>query len=86
MKIRYTKYLILTLAFFSSQLNAAVKTYTGTGNWNTSNSWTPSGTPGSSDDVIIPTGKSPNVNINNGQCRSLTIQTGATLTIGNSKK
>ncbi len=86
MKIRYTKYLILTFAFFSIQLNAAVKTYTGTGNWNNNNSWTPSGTPSSSDDVIIPTGKSPNVNINNGQCRSLTIQTGASLLIGNSKK
>ena len=86
MKIIYTKYLIFTLAFFSIQTNAAVKTYTGTGNWNNNNSWTPSGTPTSSDDVIIPTGKSPNVNINNGQCRSLTIQTGAILSIGNSKK
>ncbi len=85
MKISYTKYLIFALAFFSSQINAAVKTYTGTGNWNNTNSWTPTGTPTSADDVVIPTGKSPNVNISNGQCRSLTIQTGATLSIGNSK-
>ena len=85
MKLRFINYLLFTLAFMSNPLLGAVKTYTGTGNWNNNNSWTPTGTPGSSDDVVIPTGKSPNVNISNGQCRSLTIQTGATLSIGNSK-
>ena len=85
MKIRSINYLFFLLVFFSSHISAAVKTFTGTGNWNSSNAWTPNGTPGSSDDVIIPTGKSPNVNISNGQCRSLTIQTGASLSIGNSK-
>jgi len=82
MKLRYLNYLIFTLAFLSSQIKASVKTYTGTGNWNNNSSWTPSGTPTSSHDLIIPTGKSPTVNISSGQCRSLTIQTGATLTIG----
>jgi hypothetical protein len=85
MKIRFIKYLFLASIFFSSHVYAAVKTFTGTGNWNSTNAWTPNGTPSSSDDVVIPTGKSPNVNISNGQCRSLTIQTGATLSIGNSK-
>ena len=85
MKLRSINYLLLILILFSNQVSAVVKTFTGTGNWNSTNAWTPNGSPSSSDDVVIPTGISLNVNISNGQCRSLTIQTGATLSIGNSK-
>lgn len=78
--------LITTICLlFSGNVIAATKTFSNNGNWNSSNSWSPSGVPTSSDDVIIPTGKTPNVNVNNGQCRSLTIQSGASLLIGNSK-
>ncbi len=65
---------------------AVTKTTTGNGNWNSPSTWSPSGQPSASDDVIISTGHSPNVNVSNGQCKSLTIQSGASLVIGNSKK
>ncbi|MBK7965294.1 MAG: T9SS type A sorting domain-containing protein [Bacteroidetes bacterium] len=85
MKKYIIPYSFIFLLLFSNTASAVVKTFANNGNWNSSNSWSPSGVPTSADDVIIPTGKSPNVNINNGQCKSLTIQTGASLLIGNSK-
>ncbi len=85
MKNPFILIFLITLFVFQQSI-AATKTYTGTGNWNNNNSWTPTGQPGSSDDVIIPNGKSPNVNINNAICKSLNIQSGGSLSIGNSKK
>ena len=76
-------FLLLTV---SHSVMAVTKTYTGNGNWNSSNSWTPSGVPAAADDVIIANNKNPNVNVNNAQCKSLTIQAGGSLLIGNSKK
>jgi hypothetical protein len=85
MKSKYLPLLTIIGLIFSGDAMAVVKTFANNGNWNSTNSWSPSGVPTSSDDVIIPTGKTPNVNISNGQCRSLTIQAGASLLIGNSK-
>lgn len=76
----------LILVSFQRNAVAATKTSTGNGNWNSNTTWSPSGVPSSSDDVIIASGHSPNLNINNAQCRSLTIQTNGTLIIGSTRK
>ncbi|MBK7887549.1 MAG: T9SS type A sorting domain-containing protein [Bacteroidetes bacterium] len=82
------KQVLLFIFFITLHLSslAVTKTTTGNGNWNSSSTWSPSGQPSASDDVIIATGHSPNVNVSNAQCKSLTIQSGATVLIGNSKK
>lgn len=88
-KIMAKKHLLLFTVFITLlhlQSIAVTKTTTGNGNWNSPSTWSPSGEPSSSDDVIITTGHTPNVNVSNGQCKSLTIQSGATILIGNSKK
>lgn len=85
MKLKNLIFIAIISFLFTGKVVAVTKTFANNGNWNSNNSWSPSGVPTSADDVIIPTGKSPNVNISNGQCRSLTIQTGASLLIGNSK-
>jgi Secretion system C-terminal sorting domain len=85
MKLKNILFIAILSFLYTGNVYAVTKTFANNGNWNSSNSWSPSGVPTSSDDVIIPTGKTPNVNVNNGQCRSLTIQSGASLLIGNSK-
>lgn len=55
------------------------------GNWNTSGSWTPSGVPSATDNVIIKNGNTITINAN-AQCNNLTVGQGSsgTLRIGNS--
>ncbi|MBL7925031.1 MAG: T9SS type A sorting domain-containing protein [Bacteroidia bacterium] len=81
--VLFTTLMVLAISFAGF---GATKTTTGNGNWNSPSTWTPSGEPTAADDVIILSGHAPNVNVNNGQCRTLTVQSGATLLIGNSRK
>jgi len=66
------------------------KTYTGaSGSWNVAANWTPSGVPTTSDDVIIPSGKSVSVAANAvaksiSLSGSLSLNNGVTLTVGTS--
>lgn len=58
----------------------ATKTATG-GAWNVAGNWSPSGIPLAADDVIIPTGINQNTPTSaTVQCRSLTVDSGATFT------
>lgn len=58
----------------------ATKTATG-GAWNVAGNWSPSGIPLAADDVIIPTGINQNIPTSaTVQCRSLTVDSGATFT------
>ncbi|MBS4042922.1 MAG: hypothetical protein KGZ59_03820 [Chitinophagaceae bacterium] len=45
-------------------VTAQTKTSTGTGNWNTAGTWSPSGVPGAGDSVIIASGHIVTVNVN----------------------
>jgi hypothetical protein len=63
---------------------AVVKTgNAGARNWGTNGSWTPGGVPAAGDDVIIPNGSTMTLN-QNATVRSLTINAGGILYIGNS--
>lgn len=70
----------------SHLVNAAAKTWTGatSTDWNTAGNWSASGVPGSGDDVTIPTtpsgGRMPTISSGTFTIKTLTIQTGATLT------
>ena len=76
--------LILALVFligvFLQNGNAETKTSTGTGNWNTAATWSPSGVPLAGDAVIIQTGHNVTLNTSSASLLSLTINTGGTLT------
>lgn len=89
----YWKVIAITEGRLSSsatgnQITAAAGTKTSnvsSGNWNTSGSWTPSGVPTSTDNVIIKDGHTITINAN-AQCNNLTVGQGnsGTLRIGNS--
>lgn len=67
--------LFLTFQVFTgsfSALVAATKTSTGSGAWNTSTRWTPSGVPTSADSVVIATGHNISLNTN-GTCGALNL-------------
>ena len=69
MKVMLHSFLTVVVAFiFANKLNATTYTATSNGNWSTM-VWTPTGTPGAADDVVIPNGDSvvinTNFNINN---------------------
>jgi hypothetical protein len=68
--------------FFVAHSGFAQKTWTGNtnNNWNTPGNWSPNGVPSNTDDVTIPSGRSPIINAN-ATARSLNIS--GTLTIGN---
>ena len=53
-------------------------------NWSTSSNWNGNVVPDNTFDVIIPTGatRQPNISSANASCKSLTINSGATLTVG----
>jgi hypothetical protein len=57
------------------------KSSTGTGNWNTAGTWTPSGVPAAGDVVTILSGHTVTVNVNTNNLASLTINSGGTLTV-----
>ncbi len=78
----------LSSAASGNQITSAAGTKTSnvtSGNWNTSGSWTPSGVPSATDNVIIKNGHTITINAN-AQCNNLTIGEGSsgTLRIGNS--
>lgn len=53
------KFILLVIVLLLQTICFSQKTYIGTsGNWSTAANWSPSGVPTSSDDVIIPSGKS----------------------------
>ncbi|MCB9056245.1 MAG: T9SS type A sorting domain-containing protein [Chitinophagales bacterium] len=70
--------IILSLSFYS---HATVKISTGSGNWNSGGLWSPTGTPGNGDVVIIASGHTVTVNSNTSNLSSLTVN--GTLIIGN---
>ena len=72
--------LVILLIFTFSTVQAATKTSTGTGNWNTAGTWSPSGVPGIGDDVIIAATHTVTIDVNTNSLASLTIS--GTLTIG----
>ena len=65
--------LILFLSFACAvPALGAAKTSTGSGNWNTSGTWTPSGVPGAGDTVVIAAGHNVTLNTN-GTCGALNV-------------
>lgn len=78
----------LSTSATGNQATAAAGTKTSnvsSGNWNSNGSWTPSGVPTSTDNVIIKDGHTITINAN-AQCNNLTVGQGSsgTLRIGNS--
>lgn len=53
---------LITFLLINTNINAQTKTFSGTGNWNDAARWSPSGTPASTDLVIISAGSSVTVN------------------------
>jgi len=76
--------LFIILCLIAFEAYATPKTWLGTTNiWSNPYNWTPTGEPGASDNVFIPPGTSFEPTIDNstlGNCRDLTIESGATLT------
>ncbi len=71
------------------QANAATKTSTGGGNWNTNGTWSPSGVPTCGDSIIIQAGHTVNVNttLNQSGCTSpVVLVIKGTLQFGNGQK
>jgi hypothetical protein len=64
---------LLLFLFVSFKSFATTKTSTGSGNWGDAATWSPSGVPAASDDVIITGGDNITVNISNAVCLSLQI-------------
>jgi len=80
--------LIFILLLGSVNNFAATKTWLGnTTDWNTASNWNPASLPSSSDQIIIPTspsgGNMPTINSGSYTIKSLTIESGATLTQNN---
>lgn len=63
----------------ASSIFAVTKTSTGSGNWNTAGTWSPSGVPANGDAVIIATGHNVTLNVNTTNLLSITINAGGTL-------
>jgi len=80
---KFTNLLIIVVLFTGIQGLAygVNKTSTGTGNWNTGGTWTPSGVPSAGDVVTILSGHTVTVNVNTNNLNSLAINAGGTLTI-----
>lgn len=86
------KKLLFSILLVSVQiiLTAQTKTYTGaSGNWNVAANWTPSGVPVSTDDVVIPSGKTVNISSNSfartvSVSGTLSMNTGIRLTVSGS--
>ncbi|NMH28170.1 MopE-related protein [Flavobacterium silvaticum] len=76
------KRILLLIAFVLSISAQAQKTWNGSADssWNVGANWTPSGIPDDTDDVIIPTGSTVNLNVNT-SIKSLSLQGTAVLDI-----
>lgn len=79
-RLRYSICFFLVLLCFV-RAHATTKTSTGSGNWSSASSWSPSGVPANGDAVIIQSGHTIIVNGNTNDLLSLTVN--GTLTIGN---
>ena len=84
MKNISTFYLVFFIIFLVAfEAYATPRTWLGTTNiWNDPNNWIPTGVPGASDNVFIPSGTLFEPTINNSMfvsCRDLTIRSGVTL-------
>ncbi|MEP7263019.1 MAG: hypothetical protein ABI772_00900 [Bacteroidota bacterium] len=83
----FIKIFRLTVMFtctFCSFSKAVIKTSTGTGNWSSNETWTPSGIPASGDDIIIASGHIVTVNVNT-TCKTIIVQSSAVLNFTESK-
>src|SRR5262245_19382084 len=73
-------FVVVVLTVFTVAIShAATKTSTGSGNWNTAGTWSPSGTPGTNDDVIVAAGHTVTITSNTASLGTLTIEAGAIL-------
>ncbi len=74
-------FLIIAFMLLSvSGAQAIIKT-AATGNWNTAGTWTPSGVPASTDDIIIPTGVTVTLNTDFTSSASITLEDGGKIYI-----
>lgn len=74
-------FILLILLSVNFHVLAVPKSSTGSGNWNSSSSWSPSGVPASGDAVTINTGHTITINTNTASIGSLSVL--GTLIIGN---
>jgi autotransporter-associated beta strand protein len=76
--------IVLVVALFSniSNISAATRTASVTGNWNSTATWGGSAVPTSSDDVTINTGVTVTVTANTAVAKTLTINSGGVLNVG----
>jgi hypothetical protein len=79
MKKSYNLFVILALSLIGLTASAVTKTSTGNGNWNVAGTWSPSGVPSPTDNVIINHAITLNVNIDIDPGGSITISNGASL-------
>jgi G8 domain len=81
------KFLQICIAFCLLAINgiAATKTSTGSTNWGTNSTWSPSGVPTASDDVIIAANHTVSQNVNSTSCKTLTVNASGTLNIPSGK-
>jgi len=68
------------LILISFKANAVTYTAVASGDWNADATWSGTGIPGASDDVVIEDGKTVSVNISNAACNSLNLGTGGLFT------
>lgn len=75
-------YLVFFVLFYAFTAKAVTYTSnTSSGNWNASSSWSPTGVPGTNDDVVILSGHNITWGaVTSNYCRNLTINNGGTLT------
>ncbi len=79
---RYAAVIFLSIfSIYSNDTFAVAKSFSGAsgGTWNTAANWTPSGVPGSGDDVTIPNGKNVTIDVA-AVCNSFIFGTGASAT------
>jgi hypothetical protein len=81
MRTKNTLRIAVTLFLLAAAANAGSKTSASTGSWDVAGTWSPSGVPSSTDDVIIANGHTVTTG-NNENCQSLTINAGGTLSMG----
>ena len=72
---------LFVICLQSSTLYATDRVSAGSGNWATAATWSPSGVPGSGDNITVLNGHTVTVDVD-ASCLAATIQTGGTLTMG----
>lgn len=74
---------VLVGAAWVGEAQAVLKTSTGTGNWNTAGTWSPSGVPANNDDVVIASPHTVTLNVSSNRLNSVTVNLGGTLQSNN---